>query len=81
VFTKYDIRTLANVVIVDPTRADLLSQSCATQRFVTSNATQAKERSYRNLCPIDQILPLVIEVFGFLHNHANVFLHDCANAI
>jgi len=72
VFIKDGIHTLTNVVITDPTWTDLLSQSCATQ---------AKERSYRNLCPIDQILPLVIEVFGFLHKHANVFLHDCANAI
>jgi hypothetical protein len=46
--TKNDIRTLANVVIVNPTRADLLPQSCATQRFVASNpasSSQGKELS------------------------------------
>jgi hypothetical protein len=31
--------------------------------------------------PLIKILPLAIEVFGCLHKHADVFLHDCANAI
>ncbi len=31
--------------------------------------------------PIDQFLPLAIEVFSCLHKHAYVFLYDCANAI
>jgi hypothetical protein len=26
-------------------------------------------------------LPLTIEVFDCLHKHANMFLHDCVNAI
>jgi hypothetical protein len=37
-FIKDDIRTLVEVVIVDPTRTDLLFQSCTTQVFVVSNA-------------------------------------------
>jgi len=36
--------------------------------------------SYRNQHPINQFLPLAIEVFGCLHKHVNVFLHDCVNA-
>ncbi len=44
-FTKDDIRTLADVVIADPSQMDLLSQSCATQRFVALHPDQAKERS------------------------------------
>jgi len=31
--------------------------------------------------PIGQFLPLTIEVFGCLNKQANVFLHDCANAM
>jgi len=81
VLTKDGIRTLANVVIVDPTQADLLPQSCAIQGFVTFNAAQAKERNYRNRHPCDQFLPLTIEVFGYLHKQIDVFLHNCANAI
>jgi hypothetical protein len=40
VLTKDDIHTLADVVIANPIRANLLSQSCATQGFATSDATQ-----------------------------------------
>jgi hypothetical protein len=39
------------------------------------------ERSYHNWHPTNQFLPFAIEVFGCLHKHANVFLHDCVNAI
>jgi len=39
VFSKDGIRTLTNVVIVNPMRANLLFQSCVTQ---------AKEKNYHN---------------------------------
>jgi hypothetical protein len=81
VFTKDGICTLADVVIANLTQVDLLPQSCATQGFVTSDVVQAKKRNYHNQRPINQFLPLAIEVFGCLHKHANVFLHDCVNAI
>jgi hypothetical protein len=47
-FTKDGIRTLANIVIIDPTWADLIPQSCTTQGFIASNVTQAKENNYGN---------------------------------
>jgi len=81
VFTKDGICTLANIVIADPMQADLLPQSYATQGFAASNVAQAKERSYCNRHPTDQFFPLAIEVFGCLHKHVDVFLHDDANAI
>jgi len=81
VLTKNGICTLIDVVIVNPTRADLLPRSCTIQGFVASDVTQAKERSYCNQHPTNQFIPLVIEIFGCLHKHVNVFLHDCANAI
>jgi hypothetical protein len=81
VLTKDGIHTLTNVVIANPTQADLFPWSWATQGFTTSDVTQAKERSYRNRHLTDQFLPLAIEVFGYLHKHVNVFLHDYANAI
>jgi hypothetical protein len=81
VLTKDGIRTLVNVVIANPTWADLLPWSCATQGFVTSNATQTKKQSYRDRHLINQFLPLVVEVFGCLHKQADMFLHNCANAI
>jgi hypothetical protein len=64
-----------------PNKNKFTSQSCIIQKFVTSNATQAKEMNYHNWQPIDQFLHLTIEIFGCSHKHANVFLHDCGNAI
>jgi hypothetical protein len=48
VFTKNDIHSLADIVIVDPMQAYLLHQSCVTQGFVASNVVPSKEKSYRN---------------------------------
>jgi hypothetical protein len=48
VFTKYGIRTLPDIVIVDPTRANLFPQAYTTQGFAISNANQAKKSSYHN---------------------------------
>jgi hypothetical protein len=53
VLTKDGICTLANIIIINPMRTDLLPQSCAIQGFVASNAAQVKERSYRNRHPTD----------------------------
>jgi hypothetical protein len=81
VLTKDGIRILANVIIADPMWVELFFRSCATQGFAASDAIQVKERSHCNRHPINQFLPLAIEVFGCLHKHADVFSHDCANAI
>jgi hypothetical protein len=80
VLTKDDIRTLTNIVINDPTWADLLPWSCATQGFDTLNVVQAKKRSYHNWHPTNQFLPLAIEIFGYSHKHADVFLQNYAKA-
>ncbi len=45
VITKTGICTLINITIIDPTRADLLLQFCATTRFVTFDVTQTKKRN------------------------------------
>jgi hypothetical protein len=81
VFTKDNICTLANVVIINSTRTNLLHQSCAIWRFTTFETFQAKERNYCDRHPIDHFLPLAIEVFGCLDKQVDVFLHDCANAM
>jgi hypothetical protein len=81
VFTKERICTLTNIINVNPMQVDLFPWSYGTQIFLAFDAAQAKERSFRNWHPIDQFFPITIEVFGYLHKHANAFLHDCANAI
>jgi hypothetical protein len=60
---------------------DLLPRSCATQGFDASDTIQAKEMSFHNQHPIDQFLPLAIEVLGCPHKQADVLLHNYANAI
>ncbi len=42
VFTKDEIRTSVDTVIIDPMWVDLLSWSCATQRFIAFDTTQIK---------------------------------------
>jgi hypothetical protein len=80
-FSKGCICTLANVVIANPMRANLFHRSCANQRFATFDVAQAKEKSYHNEHPTNQFPLLATEIFGRLHKHANVFLHDCVNTI
>jgi hypothetical protein len=81
VFTKDGICTLTDIIIINSMQANLFLRSCAIQRFVTSNVAQAKEKNYHNQHPIDQFFPLTIEVFGSLHKHVDVFLHNYANVI
>jgi hypothetical protein len=81
VLTINDIYILANIVIANSMWMDLLPWCCTTQRFVTFNVIQAKEMSYHNQHFIKQFFLLTIEIYGGLHKHVDVFLHDCANAI
>jgi hypothetical protein len=81
VFTKDDIHTLIDIIIIDPTCANFLPQSCTTQGFATSNVTQTKERNYHNQHLTDQFLLLAIQIFECLHKQVDVFLHNCSNAI
>jgi hypothetical protein len=66
-FTKNGIRTLTNIVIVDPTHVDLFLWSCTAQRFVASNVIEAKKKNYCDCHPINQFFLLAIEVFECLH--------------
>jgi len=81
VLTKYNICTVVDIVIVNPTRTDLFLRSCVIQRFVTLMQLKPKKKNYHNQYSIDQFLPLTIEIFGCLHKYADVFLHNCANVI
>jgi hypothetical protein len=51
VLIKNGICTLANVVIANLMHANLLPHSCTTQRFVTFDATQAKEGTTMTTTP------------------------------
>jgi hypothetical protein len=47
-FTKNGICTLADVVIVDPTQANLFCWSYATWRFAASKTIQATKKNYHD---------------------------------
>ncbi len=73
------ICTLANVIIINPTQVDLVSQTTSFHRVVTKMVTQAKEGFYHNQHPINTFFSLTIEVFGCIHQQAYDFLHRCAS--
>ncbi len=58
VVTKDGICTLVDIVIANPTQANLFPQFYAIQGFFTFDVAQAKERSYHNSHPTNQFLPL-----------------------
>ncbi len=63
-----------------PTQCEWIYFLC-NLRIFAFNVVQTKERNYHNQHLADQFLPLTIEVFGSLHKHANMFLHDCVHVI
>jgi len=73
------ICTLADVVIVNPTRVDLVFQTASFHGMVTKMVTQAKEGFYHNYHPINMFFPLAIEIFGCIHQQAYDFLYGCAS--
>jgi hypothetical protein len=71
--------TLTNVVIADITRVGLVLQATLSYGVDVTIETQMNEGIYHDWFPIDMFLPLVIKVFGCLHQQVNEFLHQCAN--
>jgi hypothetical protein len=72
----------SHIVIANPMHANQLPQLCTIQRLVASKATQVKNiYIYYNWHPTNPFFKLVIDIFGYLHKQADVFLHDCASAI
>jgi hypothetical protein len=49
-------------------------------RIYCSQCSSNKTKSYHDWHPTNQFLPLTIEIFGCLHKHVNVFIHNYANA-
>jgi hypothetical protein len=66
------VRTLANVVIIDPIRVDLASRIVLSHGIVVTVVAQAKDGFYRDRFPTNMFLLLAIEVFECLHQQMNV---------
>lgn len=74
-----DIRTLTNVVIVDPIQANLVSWVALSCEVVVTLAAQMKGGLYHDYYSMDVFFFLAIEVFQCLHWHVENFFHRCAN--
>jgi hypothetical protein len=72
---------LVDMVIVNPIQVVLVFWVVSFCRVVTMVVAQVKERFYHDWHPKNAFLPLVIGVFGCLHQYANNFLHQYANMV
>ncbi len=72
------ICTLANVIIIKLTHANLIFQTTSFWGVATTITIQAKVVLYCDQHSNDFIL-LIIKIFGCLHQQADNFFHQCAN--
>jgi len=61
------IHTLANVIIVDSTHANLVSLGASSRGVAMTIVAHAKVVSYRDQHLEDDFIHLVAEIFGYLH--------------
>jgi len=66
------ICTLANVVIVDPTQAYLVSHAISSRGVAVIMAIQSKEKLYYDQHLKEVFLPLAIEVWTIFYQHGMV---------
>jgi hypothetical protein len=81
VLSTNGIHTLVNMVIDDPTRGDLVSEVVPSRKVIMMMTTQAKKGLYHDWHSTSMFLPLVIEIFKYIHQQANNFPHQCVNMV
>jgi hypothetical protein len=67
VLTIEDIHTLANIIIIDLTCADLVLRITFSKGMAKMIVVETKVVSYHDQHPKDNFIPLAIEIFGCLH--------------
>jgi hypothetical protein len=67
VFIINGICILVNVIITNPTHANLVLQVVFSQGMDVAIATQAKVVSYHDQHLEDDFIPLIVKIFGCLH--------------
>jgi hypothetical protein len=60
----YGIQMLVDIIIVDPIRTNLVSQTTLFHGVILTITTQAKDGLYGDRYPTNQFFPLTIKVFG-----------------
>jgi hypothetical protein len=58
---------LIDVIIVNPTQVDLISLVVLSHGVVVIVVSQAKDGFYYDRFLVDLLFPLVVEIFGCLH--------------
>jgi hypothetical protein len=70
---------IGDVIIIDPTQANLVSQVVFFHGVIATMVTQVKEGPYHDCYLANVFLLLAIEVFGCLHLQLDNIFHQCAN--
>lgn len=72
---------LVDMVIANTIQVVLVFRAISFCRVATMVVAQVKEGLYHDWHSKDVFLPLVIEIFGCVHQQANNFLHQCVNMV
>jgi len=80
VITRDSFQTLADVVIIDPTRPNLVQHVFTTITHAMIVVTQDKAQSYTKRMPGDDFIPLTIEIYDCFHHHFDSFFTSCVHA-
>ncbi|CAM6123197.1 unnamed protein product [Calypogeia fissa] len=72
------MRSLANVVVTDPTGASMVSSAAHIPGHAASHAARLKEEAYAIRHPGELFYPFAVEVFGALHPALDQFFWSSA---
>ncbi|CAM6086568.1 unnamed protein product [Calypogeia fissa] len=76
VFSRAGVQALADVVMVDPTGASMVSSATHILGHAASHAARLKEEAYAVHHSGDLFYPFVVEVFGALQSALDQFLRS-----
>jgi hypothetical protein len=79
-FTKNNLQTLIDIVIIDSTYLNMVQCAVSTTTHAMIVATQKKTRSYVEHTSKDTFIPLVVKTYGCLHSRFNSFFTTCVQA-
>ncbi|CAM6100549.1 unnamed protein product [Calypogeia fissa] len=78
VFSRAGVRSLADMVVADPTGASMVSSAAHIPGHAASHVARLKEEAYAIRHPGDLFYPFAVEVFGALHPAVDQFLRSSA---
>ena len=70
--------TLADIVVSDPTRRDLVERAARHDLVAATHAERRKETHYRDRAAGTKFVPFALEMYGALSDRSDRFLVECA---